>query len=414
MLRRFMSSMWMLAVGATATSGLVSPLPLSADEPVVNEPVVVVAQVDAPRKSASADVQADADADPGTTETDVAPPQRLWLGIALKAVEGDLATYLKRSDGVMVARVLPDSPAAKAKLEEGDILLSIAGHKLGSPSELQTIISELKSDSDKPTKLDVTLLRNGQEMELQIAPEPVAAAKFQIELSVDSDGKDNEKQLFEWKSELPNEEVRKLLEKIGDGKTNRELNIFRFGNPSLRAADRTLKGTMQLRIEREVDGKPVEILIDRVNDQPAKIKIVRAGKVSEFSEAELDKLPKEILVIVEPILDGNLQNGVSIQVDASGSSDTKPTWKMELDRKELAEKYRSRAVEIAEQARSSADAARQQARELAKVAQETAERSIQGAISLPKEMKELRSLVDELRQEMKQLRAELESTKAEK
>ena len=55
--------------------------------------------------------------------------ERGWLGIAMQPVTPMLAKALgmDKAAGVIIASVTPDSPAAHAKLQQGDVLLSING-----------------------------------------------------------------------------------------------------------------------------------------------------------------------------------------------------------------------------------------------------------------------------------------------
>jgi Do/DeqQ family serine protease len=62
--------------------------------------------------------------------------QRPWLGAKLQAVTPDIADSLglKRPAGALVANVLPGSPAAKAGLKAGDLIVSIDGQEVDDPN----------------------------------------------------------------------------------------------------------------------------------------------------------------------------------------------------------------------------------------------------------------------------------------
>jgi serine protease Do len=67
---------------------------------------------------------------------------RGWLGIALQPLTPELARSFNAKDtkGVLVSDVVPDSPAAKAGLKPGDILLEFEGKKTEEPADLQRAV----------------------------------------------------------------------------------------------------------------------------------------------------------------------------------------------------------------------------------------------------------------------------------
>ncbi|MEM2341267.1 MAG: trypsin-like peptidase domain-containing protein [Candidatus Bathyarchaeia archaeon] len=71
---------------------------------------------------------------------------RPWLGIAGVSVNRQIAEYydLPVEHGVLVARVTPDSPADKAGIERGDIIIEFDGKRIDGIEELQKILAEKK------------------------------------------------------------------------------------------------------------------------------------------------------------------------------------------------------------------------------------------------------------------------------
>ncbi len=67
-----------------------------------------------------------------------------WLGVGLSDVTAEKATELKLPGeyGAVVQSVREDSPAAKAGLEKGDVILSFAGEKVRSVAELSRLVRE--------------------------------------------------------------------------------------------------------------------------------------------------------------------------------------------------------------------------------------------------------------------------------
>jgi serine protease Do len=91
---------------------------------------------------------------------------RGWLGVLIQDVTKDLAESfgMKQPSGALISRVIPDSPAEKAKLKPGDIIMEFNGRKLVNSSELPPLVGSSKVD--KAAKLSV--LRQGTMVELDV------------------------------------------------------------------------------------------------------------------------------------------------------------------------------------------------------------------------------------------------------
>lgn len=85
---------------------------------------------------------------------------RPWLGVYLQPVTEELAEYfgLKKAAGALVNSVEDDSPASKAGLRRGDIILEFNEQKVSTPEDLQTLVKETKIGS----QVIVLLQRNKQ------------------------------------------------------------------------------------------------------------------------------------------------------------------------------------------------------------------------------------------------------------
>ena len=91
---------------------------------------------------------------------------KFWLGLGLKKVEGDLATYLGSDAGMLIFEIYPESPASKAEWKTGDILLSFNGKDV---SDFETLLTEISAIEAKSAKC--VLLRKGEKVEEEITPE---------------------------------------------------------------------------------------------------------------------------------------------------------------------------------------------------------------------------------------------------
>jgi tetratricopeptide (TPR) repeat protein len=68
--------------------------------------------------------------------------------------------------GLLISGVMPDSPAEQAKLQVGDILLSLADDKLKAVEDLAQAKNKLKGNVSIP----VSVMRSGETLELQMTP----------------------------------------------------------------------------------------------------------------------------------------------------------------------------------------------------------------------------------------------------
>ena len=92
--------------------------------------------------------------------------RRGWLGVAIQPVTAEVADSLalKKAEGALVATVSPGSPAAKAGLKQGDIVLNFDGTPIATPRELSRTVADTMIGAKKP----VTVWRDGREMKLDV------------------------------------------------------------------------------------------------------------------------------------------------------------------------------------------------------------------------------------------------------
>lgn len=95
--------------------------------------------------------------------------RRAYLGVAIQPVDYELGAQLgvKPREGVLVSDVQSNTPAAKAGLQAGDVVLEFAGKTVRSPQELQGAVEQ--SPIDRPAKL--VALRDGKRIELNVTLE---------------------------------------------------------------------------------------------------------------------------------------------------------------------------------------------------------------------------------------------------
>ncbi len=89
---------------------------------------------------------------------------RGWLGVSVQVVTAELAESfgLKETKGALVAEVLKNSPAEKAGIKRGDIILSFDGHEVDALNDLPRLVAA--TQVGKSVKL--TVFRDGKIREL--------------------------------------------------------------------------------------------------------------------------------------------------------------------------------------------------------------------------------------------------------
>lgn len=92
--------------------------------------------------------------------------KRAFIGITIQPVTNDLAPHLalKVGEGAIVTQVFPKSPGETAKLELGDVVLSLDGKPVSGPRSLQGIVERLEVDKS----YSVEILRDGKRLNLPI------------------------------------------------------------------------------------------------------------------------------------------------------------------------------------------------------------------------------------------------------
>ncbi len=93
--------------------------------------------------------------------------ERGWLGVSVQDVTPDLASSLGLGpdfDGVVVAQVTANSPAARAGLRQGDVIIAVNGRRIDQVRDVPRTIAALKPE----TNVTLTLLRRGREMDIAV------------------------------------------------------------------------------------------------------------------------------------------------------------------------------------------------------------------------------------------------------
>ncbi|MBL8835332.1 MAG: DegQ family serine endoprotease [Alphaproteobacteria bacterium] len=91
--------------------------------------------------------------------------ERGWLGVAMQPLTEDLSKAMRRggaTDGIVVSDVQPDSPAARAGLQQGDVVTAVNGAPVRAPRDLARAVADTRPGQ----ALRLTVSRDGQERQL--------------------------------------------------------------------------------------------------------------------------------------------------------------------------------------------------------------------------------------------------------
>jgi serine protease Do len=92
--------------------------------------------------------------------------ERGWLGIGIQDVTPELASSLDLGEttGALVANISPESPAARAGIERGDVIVEFDGKPISESHQLPALVAESRIGS----KAHLTVLRNGAKKMLDV------------------------------------------------------------------------------------------------------------------------------------------------------------------------------------------------------------------------------------------------------
>jgi len=104
---------------------------------------------------------------------------RGYLGVSIQELTQDLAKQFGAADtkGVLVSDVLADSPAKRAKLERGDVIVEFDGRAVENPTQFRNLVAQTPIGK----KVRVKFLRGGKERDLEvtIAEQPKTIAQLE-------------------------------------------------------------------------------------------------------------------------------------------------------------------------------------------------------------------------------------------
>jgi len=94
------------------------------------------------------------------------------LGVEAESIEGQLAQYFGVSEGVLVRTVMKGSPAEKAGVKAGDVILRVDDTKVATPAEIS---GRLRAARGKPVPL--ALMRERKEISVTVEAQESRAGR---------------------------------------------------------------------------------------------------------------------------------------------------------------------------------------------------------------------------------------------
>jgi hypothetical protein len=212
-----------------------------------------------------------------------------WIGVLCRPADEVLRSHLKLDHGLVVDRVVPTSPAAKAGIQQHDVLLSFGGHELKTVIEL---VDAVKAADGGET--EIKLIREGQGLSIKVTP-----AKRPGEGFDPLDG-----------SRFDRDSIRKWIEQNLPKELDPEkmpFRKYRFG-PGMIVPD-TLRMTTKL-------PENLSVTITRKGDAKAEITVKRDGETWTATEDDLEPLPED----VRPHVKRLLGRGVTFEFDIDAAN----------------------------------------------------------------------------------------------
>jgi serine protease Do len=84
--------------------------------------------------------------------------RRTGIGVSLQSLTGDLGDYfgVPEGKGALITEVLKDSPAEKAGLKAGDVIVAIDGEDVEGPGDVSSIVR----DKNRGDKVELSIMRD--------------------------------------------------------------------------------------------------------------------------------------------------------------------------------------------------------------------------------------------------------------
>lgn len=255
----------------------------------------------------------------------------LWIGAMCVPVDPALRSQLRLDEGVglLVAEVVPESPAAQAGLQRFDVVTGLDGRPVGHVGRLMEAVD---AAGDEPLKLDLYRAGKPETIEVTPAERPRGDVlrRFNVPFNEGRNPPQSPEEMREWvdkmRQNLPEGEARRIQE-WAERMQQGEAMPFRlhFFGPGV--------------VMHQVDGalpKGVSVTVRKNGDAPAEVHVERGDEKWDVRGDDLDKLPSELRGPVGVMLGGRHAAAIASPGAAAAGvvvSSGEPDVKIEIDGK---------------------------------------------------------------------------------
>ncbi len=227
------------------------------------------------------------------------PLGEYWLGVLCRPADDLPRAESGTADesALRIEQVVPDSPAERAGIQPGDVLLRLDGKPLKQPEDLQAAVQQSGGK-----RIELRLRRGDRELTIAAVPEKRPELRGTLP------------------ADLPDaERMRKLFEQMGTDPAARARQAMRW---------HSFGPGLIVRVEPAgpaVVPENMTIAIQKSGRQPAEIVVTYQGQTYRVREDQIDRLPESIRPHVETLMGRTLANPLPGQRWAPAGSANAPS-----------------------------------------------------------------------------------------
>ncbi|KQC07909.1 MAG: hypothetical protein APR54_05425 [Candidatus Cloacimonas sp. SDB] len=174
-----------------------------------------------------------------------------WIGILPKELNEQLLEYHKIENGVLIEKVIEGTPAEKADLLAGDIILKMNGENIISTKDIHKIVQ----DSDLGEKIKLDILRTGKHKSVNVKVEERKDHHKESKVEVSFDGGDIKIVIDGKEERIIN--LSNTLGKLETLKSLQDLQIY-FSEENTQELNKDLKSIQKELEDIEIEVKVIE------------------------------------------------------------------------------------------------------------------------------------------------------------